>query len=256
MIVLLTSLLIPGAAAVEPVLERVAGGAIDWTNMRLVVHGTGGGSTGAMNNLEAAEGDARQQLEPRVQALARAVRVDRSRLAGELLDAADAVADRLEANLSAWEVFEARYHKGGTVELDAALSLQTWLRPALVSFLHAAERPPRQGGSSGLIVDARGLDLKCALAPEFFDAALGHLYGIGDMTAYAASQHGPVVYVSDPADPIAARRAGEVPIFLRPASVQNGTDLVFDAAAAAELRAAADASDLLLFGNVVVVTSP
>ena len=40
--------LIPSAGAVEPVLELLGGGAIDWTNMRLVVHGTGGGNTGGM----------------------------------------------------------------------------------------------------------------------------------------------------------------------------------------------------------------
>ncbi len=241
------------AAAVEPVIEELADGAVDWTNLRLVVHGVGGGSTGAMANLEAAEGDARAELEPRVLALARAVRVDRARLAGELLDAADAVADRLESNLSTWEVFEARYLASGRVELDAALSLQTWLRPALVTFAHTPERPARPGGASGLVVDARGLDVRCALAPELFDETGAHLYGIGDMTAYQASQHGPVVYVRDPADPAAARRAGELPVHVRALRVQDGTDLVLGAEAASAVRAAGEAGDLLLHGKVVVV---
>lgn len=244
------------ALAVEPVLESLEDGAVDWTNLRLVVHASSGGTTGAMTNLEAAEGDAREELEPRFLRLARAVRVDRSRLAGELLDAADAVADRLESNLSTWEVFEARYLASGRVELDAALSLQTWLRPALVTFAHTPERPPRLGGASGVVIDARGLDLKCALAPELFDEAGGHLYGVGDMTAYQVSQHGPVVYVRDPADPAAARRAGDLPIFVKAARVQDGTDLVLGADDAAAVRAAAEASDVFLHGKVVVVTDP
>lgn len=249
-------LLFAQALAVEPVLETLEDGAVDWTNFRLVVHATSHGTTGAMSNLEAAEGDARDELEPRFLRLARAVRVDRSRLAGELLDAADAVADRLESNLSTWEVFEARYLASGRVELDAALSLQTWLRPALVTFAHTPERPPRVGGATGLVIDARGLEVRCALAPEVFDEAGGHLYGVGDMTAFQVSQHGPVVYVRDPGDPAAARRAGELPVFVRASRVQDGTDLVLDAEGAAAARAAAEASDVFLHGKVVVVTGP
>ncbi len=249
-------LLLSAAFAFDPVLEQLDDGAVDWTNLRLVVHSTGGGVTGAMDNLEAAEGDAREKLEPSFQRLARAVRVDRSRVAGDLLDAGDAVADRLDSNLSLWEVFEARYLASGLVELDAALSLQHWLRPALVTFAHTAERAGAAGGASGLVVDARGLDVDCALAPEFFDAAGAHLFGVGDMTAYAASLHGPVVYVRDPADPTGARRAGETPVFVRPASVRDGTDLVFAAEMASEIVAAASISDFLLHGKVVIVVGP
>lgn len=245
-------LLLSSALAFEPVLESLEDGAVDWTNLRLVVHAAGG-KTGTMTNLETAEGDARELLEPRVLRLARAVRVDHSRLAGALLDAGDAVADRLDSNLSLWEVFEARYLSSGGVELDAALSLQAWLRPALVTFAHTPERPPIPGGASGLILDARGLDVKCALAPELVDEAGGHVFGIGDMTAYAASQHGPVLYVGDPADVVAARRAGATPLFLRAESISQGTDFVLSAASAGELRSAAETSDFLLHGKVVVV---
>lgn len=249
-------LLLTAAFAFDPVLEELDDGAVDWTNLRLVVHASGGGVTGAMDNLEAAEGDAREKLEPSFQRLARAVRVDRARLAGALLDAGDAVADRLDSNLSLWEVFEARYLASGLVELDAALNLQSWLRPALVTFAHTPERPSIPGGASGLVVDARGLPLDCALAPEFFDAAGAHLFGIGDMTGYAASLHGPVVYVRDPADPVGARRAGDTPIFVRPDSVRDGTDLVFGPEAAAEITAAGASSDVLLHGKVVMVVGP
>ncbi len=248
-------LLLSHAFAFDPVLESLEDGEVDWTNLRLIVHAAGG-NLGTATNLETAEGDARQQLEPRVQRLARAVRIDRTRLAGALLDAEDAVADRLDSNLSLWEVYEARYHGGGNVELDAALSLQAWLRPALVTFAHTPEHPPQVGGASGLILDARGLDLKCALGPELFDAAGAHLFGVGDMTAYAASQHGPVLYVADPGDPVAAKRAGATPLFMRVDHVQDGTDLVLSAGDASELRTAALTSDLLVHGNVVVVVGP
>lgn len=246
-------LAVAAAFAFEPVLESHAEGVVDWTNFRILVSAESAGSTGAMNDIESAEGDARGKLGPKVEALARAVRIDHERTAGQLLDGADAVADRLERNLAYWEVYEARYHSGGGVVLEAAISLQKWLRPALVTFATTVERPPVLGGASGAVVDARGLDLACAVSPEFVDPTGGHLYGMVDMTAHAASQRPPVAYVRDPADPVAARRAGGTPVFLRPDSVRDGTDLVFGADASAKLRDLATASDVLRNGMVVVV---
>jgi hypothetical protein len=136
------------------------------------------------------------------------------------------------------------------------LSLQRWLRPGLVTMALTHERPPVAGGVSGVVIDARGLDVACALAPEMVDEAGAHLYGIADMTPHAASQRPPVVYVRDPADPVAARRAGLTPAFVRPSRVQAGTDLVFGAEAAAALRALADSSDVFRNGTVVVVVAP
>ena len=40
----------------------------------------------------------------------------------------------------------------------------------------------------------------------------------------------PVVYVQDPADPVAADRAGEAPIFLIAAAIQSDCQLSLDAA--------------------------
>ena len=65
-------LAVAAAFAFDPVLETFSEGVVDWTNFRLVVHASSSGATGAMNNVESAEGDARAQLEPRIERLARA----------------------------------------------------------------------------------------------------------------------------------------------------------------------------------------
>lgn len=242
--------------AFEPVTESVAGGVIDWTNMRLVAKSVGRPRTGAITSLEALEGDARAQLQPAMTEIARAVRLDRSRKAGELLDGGDAVADRLEGNLRRWEVYEARYLTSGGVELDAALSLTAWLRPARVKMALTPEAPLTGGAVTGVVIDARGLSLQYAVTPEVLDGAGGHLYGVADMTQFASSLRGPVVYVHDPADPTAAKRAGEAPLFVKAVGVQNGTDLVLEAAGASVLLEAAKSATFLREGSVVVVVSP
>ncbi len=245
--------IIASAFAYDPVIEAVGDGFIDWTGMRVVAKSEGRATTGAMTNLEALEGDARAQLRPTFERVARGVRLDRDRVAAALLDGGDLVADRLDANLALWEVYEARYLASGGVELDAALSLQSWLRPALVKLAQAPEVSRPQGGASGVVIDARGTGLEPAIAPELLDETGGHLYGIVDMTAYAASVRGPVVYVSDAADPAAAKRAGTAPVFVDAMAARSGVDIVLGAEAAAALRELAASSDALSRGAVVVV---
>jgi hypothetical protein len=243
------------------VLERTAEGAIDWTNMRIVASASGRSTTGAMTSLEAMEGDARDQLGPAFEALARRLTIDRSHRAGDYFigDApvgGSAVADRLSGNLVGWEVYEARYFDSGGVELEAALSLQSWLRPLVVTLAGAPEAPARSGGATGLLIDARGSELRCAVAPEVLDEGGAHVYGIADMTRYATSLRSPVVYVSDPADPVAFKRAGESPLIVRGAAGSVATDIVLSSADAARVREAAATADFLALGMVVVVVGP
>lgn len=245
------------AWAFEPVVEELDGGRVDWTAGRLLASAEGVHSTGAMSDVEAMEGSARQRLGPRMLELAREVRVASDLYAGDLLDATDPVADRLDANLALWEVFETRYFTSGALEMDGALPLQPWLRPALTARAKGKDRPgPAAGGATGLVIDARGLAVKPAVAPRVLDAGGGVLYALETLTVYAASLRGPAVYVTDPADPAGVRRAGETPLFLRAAAVKDGCDLQLSDADAAALRQAAETSPFLLNGQVVVVVSP
>jgi hypothetical protein len=251
------ALLASFALAFDPVVEELSEGRVDWTSLRLLAASEGVPSSGVLVNLETLEGDARQRLGPRMLAMARKVRVTSSLTAGDLLDARDAVADRIDDNLALWEVYEVRYYTSGGVAMEAALPLQSWLRPALVKLAQGKDRTaPPTAPTTGLIVDARGLALAPALAPRLLDAAGAELYGISSVTALAASQRAPAVFVTDPADLAAARRAGAQPLFVRAVSVSDEADLVLAEGDAARLREAAAEAPFLLQGNVVVVVGP
>ncbi len=242
------------ALGFDPVVEQLSEGRIDWTSLKLLASAEGVPSSGVLINLETLEGDARQRLGPRMLAMAREVRVTSTLTAGDLLDAKDAVADRIDDNLALWEVFEVRYYTSGGVEMEGELPLQAWLRPALVSLAAGKDRTaPPAAPTTGLVVDARGLDVSPAVAPQLLDASGAALYGIGSVTPLAASQRAPAVYVTDPADVAAARRAGAQPLFVRAVGVREGTDLVLDPADAGRLAQAAGDAPFLLQGNVVVV---
>ncbi len=242
------------AAAFDPVIEELSDGRVDWTSLRLLAAAEGVPSGGVLVNLETLEGDARQRLGPRMLAMARKVRISAETTAGDLLDARDAVADRLDDNLMLWEVFEVRYYMSGGVEMEGALPLQRWLRPALVSLARGKDRTaPATAPTSGLVIDARGLEVSPALSPRVRDAAGTELYSVATMTVLAASQRTPVVYVTDPADLAAGKRAGAQPLFVRATAVDAETDLVLDPADAARVAQAAAEAPFLLQGNVVVV---
>ncbi|MDP2306496.1 MAG: hypothetical protein Q8P18_10765 [Pseudomonadota bacterium] len=256
MIVLLASLaaLTSSAWAFDPVIQELSEGRIDWTALRLLASAEGVPSGGVLVNLETLEGDARQRLGPRMLAMARKVRISADLTAADLLDAKDAVADRIDDNLMLWEVYEVRYYMSGGVEMEGALPLQAWLRPALVSLAKGKDRTtPATAPTSGLVIDARGLDLSPALSPRLQGPGGETLYSVAAMTVLAASQRTPVVYVTDPADVAAGRRAGGQPLFVRAQSVTAKTDLVLDAADAARVAQAAVDAPFLLQGNVVVV---
>lgn len=242
------------ALAFPSVVEELPGGQVDWTRLELVASAEGAPPGGSILSWEAMEGEARSKLGPRILELSRLVRIGAGRLASSLLDGSDRIADRLDENLSLWEVFKVNYFTSGKVEISGSLPLQTWLRPAMVAMAHGKERTgPATGPITGLVVDARGLTVEPAMAPSIQSSGGTTIYSIEGVTEAAVSQRSPVVYVTDPANPLAVTRAGEQPLFVRAAGVEEQVNLVIREEDAVRVRTEAEAAPFLLHANVVIV---
>ncbi len=243
------------AWAIDPVVRELSHGTVNWTTLELCAAATEANSSGSMAGYEALEGRARARLGPLMLTLAREVQLDSKGTTGDLMQSTDAIADKIDANVSLWEVTEARYYTSGRVDIEVCLPMQGWLRPELSRLATGVDRSsPPDVPITGLVVDARGLALKPAVNPEIRDPSGAVVYSAASMTSFAASQRPFVVYVTDPADPIAVRRAGEQPVIVRAAAVTDGVNLTLDPAGAAALKKASDGAGFMAQGTVVVVT--
>ncbi|MSP55211.1 MAG: hypothetical protein EXR69_06350 [Myxococcales bacterium] len=251
---LVVVMLLPQAMAIAPIVRELPHGMVNWTTLDLCSEASQANSSGSMAGYEALEGRARAEVGPLMLKLAREVRMDAGHTTGDLMGSTDAVADKLDASVSLWEVTEARYYTSGRVHIEVCLPIQAWLRPQLSRIATGADRgTPPVVPVSGLVIDARGLSVEPAINLEVRDATGVVLYSAASMTSFAASQRPIVVYVSDPADPVAVRRAGEQPVIVKAASVVDEVNLVLDDEGAASLREAAGSAGFLAQGTVVVV---
>ena len=263
---LICALTLPGLArAVSPtmdglerfdsVTETVDVAAIDWTRRALTATASAQSNAGALGaNRRSVESEARSRLAPLFLEAARDVRVSSALTAGDLLAGEDSLARLLDKEVSSWHVVETRYYSSGKVEVDGELALDRWLRPALRSLAEAPDaRKGAASAATGLVIDARGLTMRPALAPQILSPKGEVLYSIAQLSQRTAADQSLVQYVTDPADPRAVELAGKSPLFFRADGVRARCDLVLTAEDAERLRAVEGVESLLATAPVVIV---
>jgi hypothetical protein len=235
--------------------ESVSGAEIDWTRRVLSASASAQSNSGALGaNRRMIESEARSRLAPVLLEAARDVRVSSEIRAGDLLDAENSLSRLLDKELSSWHVVETRYFASGKVEVDGELGLDRWLRPALRS-LAAAKDARKIGKSSatGVVIDARGLAVRPALAPRVLSPRGEVLYSVAQLSQRTAAEKSLVQYVSDPADPRAVELAGDSPLFFRADGVRARCDLVLTSEDTVVLKGVIGLESLLATAPVVIV---
>lgn len=254
-------LLIGAALAVEPVIEDVGAGRLNWTTMQLEISARSDRTVGAWKNVRVQEQDALDRLEPLIEDAARKVRFDPKRQADDLLNVEEggvpaSVLRRLDDGLKSWRVRETRYLSNGGVEMDGVLEVHRWLRPMLLSQTEATRTRASAEGPTGILVDARHLDFRPCLAPEVVTQDGKLLIHPSKVHPDVMRRKTPVVYVQDPADPAAAARAGAHPNFLTATAVQADCQLTLDAADSKRLADSAGFAGSVTEARVVIVVTP
>lgn len=227
---------------VQPVGEGVW---VDWTDLRLNVHGS---AASAHQGLRSVEERARREVDATLrQALGRLPVAPQVTLGQLLADHPDGRA--LRARAARWVVHDATYGTSGRVWLAAHVSLHDVLKPWLLAHAGDHGRPAPSTGecsATGVLVDARTLSFQPAYAPVLLGPE-GAIVFNATLDSDAAVSEPPVRYVPDPAHPAAAR-VGEQPLIVLPTRA-SGSTLVLDALDGAAMTACAR---LLRRGGLVV----
>ena len=255
----------PAAAFIQP----VGAAQIDWTEA--VVHATGirapEGHSGSSHAraLAAAQQQARAEL---VNALM-AVQVDARLNIGGVAEANKAMAAPLRDMVAAAPVVKQAFLSDGTAAVTVALPLSGGLSqlilPADVRQVQpiqpvgsSAATPPAGGAYSGLVVDARGIDLRPAMVLTIRDESGAEVFGPAFVSREFAVQWGVCRYVSDLDAARRWPRIGDRPMVVKAlrSAGPNRTELIISHTDAASLLSASTHLVFLRTCRVVVVADP
>ena len=249
------------AWAIEPVLESVESGQINWTTMELEITSRSDRTVGAWKDVRVQEQDALDRLKPLIEDVAKRVRVFPGTRAEDHMAPGEApstidIARRIDDGLSAWRVRETRYLSNGGVEMDGVLGLHQWLRPALLSVDYTPSDLAADDGPTGVLIDARHLAFRPCISPEVWTADEKPLIHPSRINPEVLRVRAPTVYVRDPAAPQAVARAGEYPLFITAASSMKDCVLLLSPADSQLLQSSKGFAGVVASAKIVLVVNP
>ena len=247
--------------AVEPVMESVESGYINWTTMELAITSRSDRKVGAWKDVRVQEQDALDRLRPLMEDAAKRIRVFPGTRAHDHMQPGETpatieVARRIDDGLSEWRVRETRYLSNGGVEMDGVLGLHQWLRPSLLATPYQPTDVATDDGPTGVLIDARHLAFRPCFSPEVWDSDQNPLIYPSRVNPEVLRVRAPAVYVRDPADPQAVSRAGEQPLFITADASTNDCVLILSPSDSQVLKASKGFAAVVASAKIVLVVNP
>jgi hypothetical protein len=239
------------------------GGLIDWTDQVVREVGIGAPNPndpiGAQRAgaLEAAKRVAIRNLLERVKGMT----VTSEVTVEQYMVTSDVIYNRVDGVVKNFRVVDTRYKSDGSVEVEVEVPLSGLFETILPDQIPMQMQPYNyQGPASsavytGLIIDARGLSVRPALAPKILDQNNMEVYGSGTVSRDYALQIGVVGYEKDVNRARANERVTNNPLVIKAIST-SGThqaDVVISNQDANMIRAAAQNLNFLQQCKVMIV---
>lgn len=249
------------AFAAEPVLSSNGPSRVDWTSGLLITEISMVQNTVIWQDTRATEKDGRRKLQARLKEQALQLPISGGLVASDIVSEWDQIGDAMTEGLADgmghWRVIETRYFTSGRVELVGALSLTEWLRPYASMVANGPQDAPNEKmNSSGIVVDARHLDLTPSYAPRLLDENRKVVFDLSALSKQVAANTMPVLWVQDPANVDVIKRVGDSPAIMVAEDVDRDHDVVLTSRDAARFRLLAGGTSLLQSAPVVIVVSP
>jgi hypothetical protein len=213
---------------------------IDWSALELRVAGGAIGSS--QDGHYVVEENARRMVDALFVEVVDDIPVDAETDLGDVMSDA-ALAESTRSRIARWEVVEATYTTSRRVDLVASLSVQTLLKPWLMTIARPGSPPPRPAAAPapGVVVDARGIAFEPTYVARLATLDGRVLYG-GEMWEEQAVEAPPFAYVTSLDEAVARARVGaaDAPVLSLVATAFSGGVLRLDEDSHARALEAAD----------------
>jgi hypothetical protein len=244
-----------------------SGGIIDWTELVIRETGTGFPNPNLPISAQrsAATEAAKKDAENKLYELIKNINLNSQNTIEYYLTSNDSLVMEIKNRLQNIKVIDIRYKNNGAVEIEAEVPLsfifKTVLPPPLLYPPEATEVPdssevtPASGIYTGLILDARGLDIYPALYPEIYDEKNHLVYGIKQVHLNNIYQWGITCYERSLERARANKRITNNPLIIKAIDIrgENKTDGIISNRDAQEILSAQQVSDFLVKGRVIFV---
>ncbi|MHB8874169.1 MAG: LPP20 family lipoprotein [Myxococcaceae bacterium] len=229
---------------------------VNWVGQVVKATGSGAPDVKAATPAQArlgAEKAAQMDAFRNLLAQVKGIQVSAGKTVGEAMTT-DEIKGKVDGVIRGYKVTGKRYFSDGGVEVDVEvpLSALTEIFAPAGDTAIASVKTDGDKKNTGLVIDARGLDVKPALSPKVFDEAGKELYGVSALSVEARKVSGVAAYVKTLEEAKKCLKVGDKPLVLK-ASKAKGSDLVL---AAEDVKKLAEANNSYLAeGRVVIVTN-
>ncbi|MEL6340411.1 MAG: LPP20 family lipoprotein [Myxococcota bacterium] len=246
-----------GQVRAENVEQTVGHGEINWTEKTVTVTGSGAPSLKAPNVAVArlnAERAAKLDALRNIVEAVKGVRVSGTKSAGDAMKDSAKVQSEVEGIVKKFKVLDTKYFSDGGVDVIVQVDLDGVLTETLVPDAGTSVKSaPPSPDVTGIVVNAQGVNLTPAIAPEIVDESGTRLYHAGAVDREAVMKHGVISYNKSLASAMKDSRVGSKPLVIRAlkADGAGGSNLIISSADAGKL---AQANHALAMGKVIIVT--
>jgi hypothetical protein len=254
---------------IKDVIEPTgSSGKVDWTTGVITAVGIGAPPAQPANAAQAramAERAAQVVAYRNLLEAVKGVRVDSTTTVENFMVTSDVIKTEVSGIIQGAMVMDKKYMSDGSVEVTVGMKLSGALADTLLpkgSQTPPAISPPPTGAPAasaqlytGLIVDARGLGVKPAMAPKIVNEDGKEVYGSAWINRDYAVREGMVGYLKDPAAAQANPRVTDKPLMVKALKVSGDArvDVVISNADAAMLQSASQNLSMLEKCRVIIL---
>ena len=266
LVIVLVNPLAGYADSVQDLVEQKEKGVVNWSKGFVEARGVGavpeklyGQSSARPGALREATLDAyRNILE-----VIGAIRIDNSTLVKDYAVENDLIMSKVEGMVQGSEVVKKEYLSDGTVEITLRMNLRNGFSQLILpkeikpldSIKPVIPVMPEKSVYSGLVVDARGLQVRPSMSPKILDENGQEVYGSAFVSREFAVQKGMCDYAKDLSAALTNPRVTDNPLTVKGLRTDGDgrTNIAISNADAAKLRSASDHLSFLKKCRVVIV---